>query len=389
MRIAEPSFAHLLRLTDDTGILEHSRGLVPRREHGYTTDDAARALIAVSRQVKPDSVLLRAGAIYLAFLEHARRSDGRYHNRLSFDRRWIDEVGSDDAHGRAVWALGVVAGMGPEGWMRTAAVGALRASRTPRSLSPRAHAFTVLGAVEALTAEPGNDHARGLLEQSVARLPRPRLGPWPWPEERLAYDNARLPEALIAAGSALEDSMLLADGVRLLEWLVEVETRQGTFSFTPVGGWRVGEPRPGFDQQPVEAAAMADACARAWEISGDGKWMTRLHAAAEWFLGRNDAGKALYDPATGASGDGISESGVNVNAGAEATVSAILALQQALRLRSAEGGDQRRLVHGRRAHRSVSGAISQVDRAIREAVGTLDEDDVGNVSLDLPRELGL
>ena len=339
MRIPEPSFAHLLGLTDDTGLFEHARHLLPRRDRGYTTDDVARALVAVCRQPDPEPELVRASLTYAGFLDHARRPDGSFHNRLSFDRRFTDVVGSEDCQGQALWALGTATRLASQPWLRELSADHLRHTPDQHWSSPRATAFAILGFVEAMASDLSDPHFTGLLQGAARRLPRPSPGNWPWPERRLAYCNARLPEALLAAGAALADASMLDDGLRLLAWLVEVETSGGHFSFTPTGGWEEGEPRPGFDQQPVEAAAMADAAAQAWRVTGDPKWAKRVVMAAEWLLGNNDGGMALYDSATGACHDGLTSRGVNANAGAESTLSAILVLQQARLVLSAEGGE--------------------------------------------------
>jgi hypothetical protein len=337
--IPEPSFAHLLGLTDDTGLFEHARHLLPRRDRGYTVDDVARALIAVCRQPDPEPELVRASLTYAGFLDHARRSDGSYHNRLSFDRRFTDVVGSEDCQGQALWALGTATRLALQPWLRELSADHLRHTPDLQWSSPRANAFATLGFVEALSSNLSGPIFRERLQGLARRLPRPSSGSWPWPEKRLAYCNARLPEALLAAGDALGDDSMLDDGLRLLKWLVEVETLEDHFSFTPTGGWERGEPRPGFDQQPVEAAAMADATARAWRVTGDPEWGKLVVTAAEWLLGNNDGGEMLYDAVTGACHDGLTSRGVNANAGAESTLSAILVLQQARLVASAQGGE--------------------------------------------------
>ena len=158
---------------------------------------------------------------------------------------------------------------------------------------------------------------------------------WPWPEERLTYANAILPEAMMAIGSGLGDEALLQDGLALLTWLVAHETRNGHLSVTPVGGWQRGEPRPGFDQQPIEVAALAEACWRAFQLTGDLVWRTALAMCVTWFLGANDSGLALYDPSTGGGRDGLHIDGVNENQGAESTL-AVLATFQLGRLAALE-----------------------------------------------------
>jgi hypothetical protein len=316
-------------MTDHQGLWEHARYTTPRTEHGYCTDDNARALIVISRIPDPSPDLIELAGVYLAFLQEAQLPNGGFRNRRSSDGSWSDAVGSDDSQGRALWALGSVAGHGPAPEMRQAGLDMFDRQRSFYSSSPRANAFAVLGASEVLRAVPDHRTARHILRQCVGHLVVRDDARWPWPEERLAYDNARIPDALMAAGSLLLDDRLVEDGLRLLEWLVAVETRDNRFSFTPVGGWAQGENRPGFDQQPVEAAAMADACSRAWTITGDGRWRERIERAALWFAGANDAGAALYDPQTGGCGDGLGPDYTNLNQGAESTLAALAVLQTA------------------------------------------------------------
>jgi hypothetical protein len=317
-------------MTDYRGLWEHALYTTPRTEHGYCTDDNARALIVISRVPDPSPDLVELAGIYLAFLQDAQRPVGGFINRRSSDGSWSTEVGSDDSQGRAIWALGSVARHGPAPWMREAGLDMFDKQQEFHSLFPRANAFAVLGASEVLLSLPDHRPARRILEQCLGLLPVPGDDAlWPWPEERLAYDNARIPEALLAAGSRLSDDGLFDAGLHLLEWLVATETHDGHFSFTPVGGRAPGEPRPGFDQQPVEAAAMADACSRAWILTGDRRWKDRVERAARWFVGANDAGMALYDPQTGGCGDGLGPDYTNLNQGAESTLAALTVLQQA------------------------------------------------------------
>jgi hypothetical protein len=175
---------------------------------------------------------------------------------------------------------------------------------------------------------PGHDQAEELFLRTHPRLGRLSLEPgWPWPEPRLAYDNARLAEARIAAGVAFARPELLDDGLLLLEWLIGIERTGDHFSFAPTGGFGPGDPRPGFDQQPIEAGAMADACARAFLATGERRYAELAELAANWFFGLNDAGVALYDPITGGCCDGLEHAGRNENQGAESTLALISALQ--------------------------------------------------------------
>lgn len=341
---AATPLAHLLRLSDDTGLLEHARGIVPDRAHGYCTDDVARGLLVLMREPALAPALVELAGRYLAFLQHAALGGGRFHNRLSYDRVWRDEIGSDDCAGRALWALGATAARAPSSWLRQCARRLFEYSAGPITVWPRANAFSALGAVEILRADPRDTTARALLERMMATQSRPASNKiWPWPEDRLTYDNARLPQALLAAGATLGDQTLVEDGLRLLRWLVEVESNPDGFSFAPVGGWSTGEPRPGFDQQPLEAAAIADACAWAWEIEQLDWWADQVHRAARWLLGCNDTGAMLFNAETEGCHDGLGVDAVNDNQGAESTVSMISVFQQATRmadLRTVQRGER-------------------------------------------------
>jgi len=191
-------------------------------------------------------------------------------------------------------------------------------------------AFAVLGAADVADTDPGDDTARALLAAGVATIGRPRRNRlWPWPESRLTYANAVLPEALIAAGTVLGDHRVVDDGLHLLDWLLKTETRDGHLSLTAVGGWGPGEDRATFDQQPIEAAALADACGRAFACTGDRQWLAGVDVAVGWFGGANDAGLALLDPSTGGGYDGLTAGGCNTNQGAESTLALISAMQHA------------------------------------------------------------
>lgn len=323
-----PRFDHLRHMTGRFGLWEHARYTTPREGHGYCTDDNARALIVISRQVDSPASLLELARTYLAFLEDAALPGGGFRNRRSSSGSWGDSLGSDDSQGRAIWGLGSAAHLGPEPRLRQTALELFEQQSGFASRSPRANAFAVLGAAEVLAGYP--DHqVRQSLVRWADRLRLPDDPGWPWPEQRLAYDNARIPEGIMAAGNALGDADRVAEGVRLLEWLVSIEAPRGHFSFTPVRGWARGEPRPGFDQQPVEAAAMADACYRAWSLTGEDLWKERLLGVARWFLGANDLEAVMYDVESGGGYDGLTPSGPNLNQGAESTLAALSTLQLA------------------------------------------------------------
>ncbi|MFH1329206.1 MAG: glycosyltransferase [Actinomycetota bacterium] len=316
-------------MTDRKGLWEHARMSTSRREHGFCTDDNARALVVVSRQSSMPDDLSDLTATYLGFVLEARTGSGRFHNRRNAGGLWTDDVGSDDSQGRAWWGLGAVARSGPTAWMRRAGVEAFATCAWFDSPHLRANAYAALGASDTLFAEPAHAPAMVLLERTSGVIADAARGRVPWPETRLTYDNPRLPEALLAAGATLGDGRLIAIGTRLLEWLLQVETNGDHFSFTPSTGSTPGDPRPAFDQQPIEAWAMADACYRAWTVTGDDVWRVRTIRAAEWLLGRNDTGRVLYDQETGGTCDGLMEHSVNENRGAESTLAGIAALQSA------------------------------------------------------------
>ncbi|WP_411970736.1 glycosyltransferase [Micromonospora peucetia] len=332
LRAPTPSFAHLARLSDDTGLFEHARHAIVRREHGYCTDDVARGLLVASREPEPSAQVLGLAERYLAFLTHAQDGRGAFHNRLGHDRRWTDQAGLGDWWGRALWGLGTAAARNPADWIRTEALVAFSRGAARRSAAPHAMAFAGLGAAEVLRRHPGHAVAGALLDDAASAVgtggPDPR---WPWPQQRLSYANAALAEVVIAAGHLRGNAALLADGLRMLTWLREVQVRDGRLSVVPVGGWGRDGPRLRHDQQPIEVAALADACATAAAITGDPAWEVGLGQAVGWFLGDNDLGMAMWDPATGGGYDGLTPHGPNLNQGAESTLALISTLQHARR----------------------------------------------------------
>jgi hypothetical protein len=333
VNVPDLSFAHLLRLTDDLGIFEHAEGTEPRRHLGYCLDDVARALVVVSRQPDPAPELRRVAVTYLDFVAAAQDDDGRFHNRRGTDGGWQDGATLGDWWGRALWGLGTAAARAVDPAVRRTALDRFGRSVGLRSPHPRSMAFAAAGAAEVLAAHPDHPGARGLLRAVPAVIGRPPPDPsWPWPERRLSYANAALAEALIIVGEHTGDGPALDDGLRMLAWLLDSETAQGHLSVTPVGGHGPGDDRPRFDQQPIEAAALADACVRAHQVTGDPRWTVGVDAAVGWFLGDNDAGAALCDPASGGGYDGLERHGCNTNQGAESTLALLSTLQHTRQL---------------------------------------------------------
>jgi hypothetical protein len=330
------SFAHVARLSDGRGIFEHAAGSVPRIEGGYCLDDTARALIVVCREPAPSRELRHLAAVYFDFVLDAQAPTGACHNRLDTLGRWQDEPGVGDWWGRSQWALGTAAARSQDAWIRATAATRFDRGAKQRSPDRRAMAFAALGAAELLSVHNGHAPARKLLADAAARIGRPASDPaWPWPEPRLAYANGAIAEALIAAGHYLDDRTILDDGLLLLGWLLETETYEGHLSVSPVGGRGPGDPRPAFDQQPIEVAAIADACVRALDITGDPRWAAGLDLAVRWFLGANDRGVPMSDAATGAGFDALTVEGRNANQGAESTLAMVATMQQAAHLPAA------------------------------------------------------
>ena len=329
----DPNFDHLLRMTDHRGTFEHASYTEPRREGGYCTDDMARVLVVAARQSGSPAVANRLARIAVQFLNDAQSFAGPCRNRMDRNGRWTDLPATEDAWGRCLWGLGTAAAHSDVSLIRRLAVIQFQRSAVVRSPWPRAMAFAALGAAELLTAEPGHRAARSLVTDYAAGLAGPNGdAAWPWPEPRLTYANAVLPEAMIATGVALEDETLRQRGLDLLAWLVDYETADGHLSPTPAGGRGPGDTRPGFDQQPIEISSIADACARAACVDPSPVWTDTVRAAAAWFDGANDAGLTMWDPQTGGGFDGLHADGVNQNQGAESTLAVLSTLQHAQRL---------------------------------------------------------
>ena len=325
------SFKHLSQLSDDVGVFEHAELTEPRPEHGYCVDDVARALVVTTREPDPSPDILALSRVYLTFVADAQIRNGRFHNRRSADGGWTDQPGIGDWWGRALWGLGTAAARSP--LYPAEALRLFEASADFRAPWSRALAFAALGAAEVLTVHTEHRSARALLENAARFISAPPISPeWPWPEPRLRYANAALPEVLIAAGSMLERPEWTALGLTMLRWFFGVETAGDHLSVVPTGGWSAGEPRPGFDQQPIEVAALSDACARAFGVTGDVAWQDAISLCAAWFEGANDAGVPLRDPVSGGGCDGLEPLGRNENQGAESTLALISTLQQSRRL---------------------------------------------------------
>ena len=331
---------HLARLTDATGMFQHATHTIPNFADGYCTDDNARALlltVLLEELGQGGTQVHRLATTYAAFLQAAfDRGRRRFRNFLDFDRRWLEEVGSEDCHGRALWALGTCVGRSrrPDLPSWAALHFELALPAILETTSPRTWAFALLGIREYLRRLGGDRLSAQARDTLTARLidlyERTATPDWPWFEEVLSYDVARLPQALIATGRDGCNARALEVGLHALGWLVTVQ-RAPQEHFRAIGCngfYRKGHKRARFDQQPIEANATVSACLEAYRATQDPAWMNEARSAFEWFLGRNDLGQDLYDPGTGGCCDGLQEDRVNRNQGAESTLAFLLSLAE-------------------------------------------------------------
>ena len=334
-RALRPDIAAVERMSDSTGMLQHSIYSVPDRRHGYCIDDNARALMLICAMPDLDPVLRdKWTTIYASFIQYAWNPDQRrYRNFMNFDRTWCEDVGSEDSNGRALWSLGVTARDAQDAKHRDWATMLFdeTASLALELGSLRAQAFAMLGAAAMLEARPGHELARRILQHfpdtHLSLLEEARRPEWQWFEIVLAYDNARLPQALIAAGRALERPDLIECGLATLKWIAAKQTSpEGRFRAVGTESFHRPYAEPlRFDQQPLEAQATVDACVEAWRATGDRHWVDEANRAYGWFMGANDLDLPLASAEDGGCFDGLMPTGLNRNQGAES----ILALQLA------------------------------------------------------------
>jgi hypothetical protein len=358
---------HVNTLTDDTGMFQHAIFTIPNRAEGYTTDDNARALIFMVQleqfnknqpgkdQPKTDSATPNAvnpdwSSRYLAFLEHAfNPNKNRFRNFLGYDRRWKEEQGSEDSHGRALWALGTVLARSENQGLRGAA-GRLFELSLPAVKdfhSPRACAYSLLGIQEYLHSYSGDRDAQRIQFTLARRLfdmyESIRRPDWKWFENIVAYGNARLPQSLLVVGSACANDRMISAGLEALDWLIETQRCEINGHFVPIGSqgfYRQSGGKARFDQQPIETAGAVSACLEAYRITGDSRWRNNAWLAFNWFLGNNDLQIPLYDSVTGGCRDGLHPERANENQGAESTLSFLMAL---LEMRSLQESVQREI----------------------------------------------
>jgi len=335
---------HLRRMTDDTGMFQHALFTIPNLLEGYTTDDNARALIVtVLLEEIGDETSADLMTRYLAFMVHVfDPATCHFRNFMGYQRRWLEVRGSDDSQGRALWALGTMLRSSGVSSLQCAALHVFRLGLTHirSTTSPRAWAFALLGIDMYLKRHPDDTGTADLRNELADRLlslhNRNRTQEWPWCEDNVTYCNAVLPHAMIVSGVAMENADMVHTGLEALQWLSRLHGADDVPDhFVPVGsnGFYVrGGDRALFDQQPVEIQSMVSACLEAYRITGDEYWRTESRRAFDWFLGRNDLHRPVYDPVSGGCCDGLHPDRLNENQGAE---SSLAYLQSMLELRLA------------------------------------------------------
>ena len=336
--LPEIKLDHLKAFTDDTGILQHANYTIPDRTQGYCTDDNARALLvaAMGRKYLPanESDLDCLSGHYLGFLLYAfNEKKGGFRNFMDYSRQWAEEIGSEDAHGRALWSLGkAVFFLQNPGYLAMSTTLFNKALRTVENFhSPRAMAFSLVGIHAYLDKFSGDSDVRRIRDILANKLfyqfKNNATDGWPWLENALNYANGKLPHALLLSGRGMSRQDMIDVGLLSLKWLIKIQTEDG--HFVPIGsnGWyEKGGIRARFDQQPIEANAMIEACVEAFNITRDKTWFDNAVMCFNWFLGNNDLNLPLYDPMTGGCRDGLMADGINQNEGAESSLAWLLSL---------------------------------------------------------------
>lgn len=319
-------------MTDDRGLFEHANDSEPRLEHGYCTDDNAR-LLTIASLHDDIGAAHSLSRIALRFVREAQMPDGGTRNRMDAEGRWTDGSSTEDCWGRSLSGLGNAAAHHDNPTVRKWAMRGFDHGAHQRSQWPRSMAFAAIGAAEVAAASPGHRAAHSLLRDAVESIgPLPLSGTWCWPEPRLRYANATMAEALIAAGAVLDQRRVLQQGLEMLSWLLDLEMAPGHLSVVGHSGRGPDDEGPQFDQQPIEVAAMADACWRALRVTDDSSWAGGIMAAEAWFRGVNDCGLTMFDETSNGGYDGLHADRVNLNQGAESTLAYVSTMYRAAQM---------------------------------------------------------
>jgi len=332
--LPEPSLEHLQTMTDHFGLLQHARGPVPDFVHGYCVDDNVRGLVAATKyyRLTQDEQALPLVRRYLAFTLYCQRKDGRFRNFLTINRHYLDEAGSEDCQGRALWGLGYILAYGPKSMAGIAKDALDRRIDSLGALGVRGAAYSMLGVHYYLTTYPGAVQVRTLVRKLAQQLARSHeehaTSNWDWYEPMLTYDNGVIAQAMWLAAKHLEDETYLEIARRTTDFLFDITTRHGHVSLVGNDGWHSSDrpTKPHFDQQPVDACGLVEMAKVAYRATGSEKYLRWMRAAFDWFLGDNDLGVPMVDLASGRCYDGLTPSGANENCGAESALAYLLAL---------------------------------------------------------------
>lgn len=327
---------HQLRvLTDYTGILQHARYNIPDRAHGYCIDDNARALllsVMLQNEVQDIDELHRLTSVYLSFIDYAfNHSNGKFRNFMSYERQWLDGGGTEDSNGRTLWALGYAAAntLNNNFYHHAHYLFHHGLKNIENIVHPRSLAYLILGLVSYLEIHP-EENIIEVLQQKTEQLSsffdHSIDKKWLWHNDMVTYANSRIPQALIASGVFLNKEHIKSKGLKILDWLIMKQFQHDVFS--PIGnkGWLTQDGKANYDQQPLEAHGMIDACLQAEELTKDQKYGDYALKAFAWFTGENDQAAVLYDFTTGGCRDGLQTDGPNLNQGAESTLSWLMSL---------------------------------------------------------------
>jgi hypothetical protein len=325
---------YLISITDENGVIQHSKYATPNRREGYTTDDNARALIFCSKhnKFKRNSETVKLADIYLGFLYHMQKKDGKLHNFLGYDRRFLDNVGSDDCLGRTLWACGHVinSNLSKEKKLIAKEIFDKALPHSIISISPRAKAFTILGLSQYQRSFPKDEalleNITVLSEQLLKLYEKESSFEWSWFETKITYCNARLPEALFEAYKHIKNENYIQVAKQSFNFITKIQMKNNIF--TPIGnnGWyKKGGSMAIYDQQSVEASCMTETALTAFQSTHNNNFVKLAQEIFAWFLGKNNKKVQVYNPNTGGCYDGITSEGLNLNQGAEATITYLLA----------------------------------------------------------------
>lgn len=343
--LPEINLSHLINLTDNVGIFQHAKYLIPDRNEGYCSDDNARALLVaiINRNMFSNDSIMKFANVYLSFILHAFNKDkGLFRNFMRYDRTWVEEVGSEDANSRVIFALGYIIKNPPyEPYISICKTLFDQCIPNTKAFkSPRAIARIITACIFYLSRYSDAGEVKKIeknFTEKLSQLYKNNTEPkWKWFEEIVSYSNGRLPQALLTAGRVFKNKTYISQGLESLKWLFDIQYDEHNKNLTLIGNndwFKKGQHKAKYDQQPVEIPGLIDACYEAFKITKDKAWIDKIGIIFNWFLGYNDRELTLYDYLTGGCYDGLSASVINQNLGAESTLCWLLSLQRMIKIR--------------------------------------------------------